>query len=161
MLGKKENGFSTLNQEEIIEEFESLTKDAGRVQEEILKRILQENKETEYLRQKCGLNGRTDLESFKVCVPLVVHKDLEPYIQRIADHGSSHILTAKPVIALSLSSGTTQGKQKFVPFTDDMFHRALFISKASFAYRNRGMTETVYSVTCTARDTTAPPHQVA
>ncbi|CAH9144638.1 unnamed protein product [Cuscuta epithymum] len=137
MLGKKENGCSTLNHQDIIEEFELLTKDAGKVQEEILKRILEENKETEYLWQKCGLNGRTDLESFKACVPLVVHKDLEPYIQRIADDGSSHILTAKPVTALSLSSGTTQGKQKFVPFTDDMFHCALFIFKASFAYRNR------------------------
>ncbi|MQL05680.1 hypothetical protein EI015_26790, partial [Escherichia coli] len=63
------------NMDKGIEEFESLTKDAERVQRETLKKILEDNASAEYVLN-LGLNGRTDPESFKVCVPLVTHKDL-------------------------------------------------------------------------------------
>lgn len=85
----------------VLEEFESLTKDAREVQRETLKKILEENGEAEYL-QDLGLGGRTDVESFKSCVPLVTHKDLEPYIQRIVDGDHWPILTAKPITSISL-----------------------------------------------------------
>lgn len=85
----------------LIEEFEAMTKDAERVQEECLEKILEENGSTEYL-QKLGLNGRTDQESFKACVPIVTYKELEPYIQRIVDGDPSPILTGKPITNMSL-----------------------------------------------------------
>uniref|UniRef100_A0A5B6ZFP1 Putative Indole-3-acetic acid-amido synthetase GH3.5 isoform 1 n=1 Tax=Davidia involucrata TaxID=16924 RepID=A0A5B6ZFP1_DAVIN len=122
--------------EEIIEEFEALTLDAENVQRETLKKILEENGDTEYLR-KWGLNGRTDPKSFKACVPLVTHKDLEPYIHRITDGDDSPILTGKPIPTISLSSGTTQGKPKFVPFNDELMQSTIQIYKTSFAFRNR------------------------
>lgn len=87
--------------EKVIKDFEELTKNAGKVQEETLKKILEENAETEYL-QLLGLNGKTDVESFKQCVPLATHKDLEPYIQRIMDGETNPILTGKPVPTISL-----------------------------------------------------------
>ncbi|PPD80278.1 hypothetical protein GOBAR_DD22786 [Gossypium barbadense] len=90
-----------LDVEKLIEEFESMTKDAGNVQRETLKKILEENGCAEYL-QNLGLNGRTDPESFKACVPLVTHNDLQPYIQRIVDGSSSPILTGKPITTISL-----------------------------------------------------------
>jgi jasmonic acid-amino synthetase len=99
MLEKMEE----FNQEKVIEEFEATTKDAERVQTETLKKILEENGSAEYL-QNLGLNGRTDPESFKNCVPLVTHKELEQYIQRIADGDSSPILTGKPITTISLRS---------------------------------------------------------
>ncbi|XVF80198.1 hypothetical protein PTKIN_Ptkin15bG0051800 [Pterospermum kingtungense] len=120
----------------VIEEFEAMTKDAGNVQRETLKKILEENGSAEYL-QNLGLNGRTDPESFKTCVPIVTHKDLEPYIQRIADGASSPILTGKPITTISLSSGTTQGKPKFVPFNDELMETTLQIYRTSYAFRNR------------------------
>lgn len=92
------------NMDKIIEEFESQTKDADRVQRETLKRILEDNASAEYL-QNLGLNGRTDPESFKACVPLVTHKDLEPYIYRIIDGDASPILTGKPITTMSLRCG--------------------------------------------------------
>ncbi|VFQ72989.1 unnamed protein product [Cuscuta campestris] len=127
---------AAFNVEEVVEVLESLTRDAGKVQEETLRRILEENKETEYL-QKWGLNGRTDPVSFKASVPLVLHMDLDPYIQRIADGDASPVLTSKPVTAMSMSSGTSQGKQKYIPFTEAMFKSSLFVLSTSFAYRNR------------------------
>ncbi|KAH7516172.1 hypothetical protein FEM48_Zijuj10G0107300 [Ziziphus jujuba var. spinosa] len=120
----------------VIEEFEAMTIDAERVQRESLKKILEENGSAEYL-QKLGLNGRTDPESYKSCVPIVTHKDLETCIHRIADGDSSPILTGKPITTISLSSGTTQGKPKFVPFNDKLMETTVQIYKTSFAFRNR------------------------
>ncbi|XP_073061930.1 jasmonoyl--L-amino acid synthetase JAR4-like [Primulina eburnea] len=133
MLDKMEEVFDP---EAVIEEFEAMTRDAGEVQTEALKKILEENGEAEYL-QEWGLNGRTDPESFRACIPLVTHKDLESYIQRIADGQNSPILTGKPITTISLSSGTTQGKPKFVPFNDELMENTLQIFKTSFAFRNR------------------------
>ncbi|XP_062154360.1 jasmonoyl--L-amino acid synthetase JAR4 [Alnus glutinosa] len=132
MLEKMEE----FNQEKVIEEFEATTKDAERVQTETLKKILEENGSAEYL-QNLGLNGRTDPESFKNCVPLVTHKELEQYIQRIADGDSSPILTGKPITTISLSSGTTQGRPKFVPFNDELMESTMQIYRTSFAFRNK------------------------
>ncbi|MED6135516.1 Jasmonoyl--L-amino acid synthetase jar4 [Stylosanthes scabra] len=124
------------NMEKVIQEFERLTKDAGRVQRETLKRILEDNASAEYL-QNLGLKGRTDPESFKACVPLVTHKELEPYIYRIIDGDTSSILTGKPITTMSLSSGTTQGKPKYLPWNDELFETTMQIYQTSFAYRNR------------------------
>ncbi|XP_068665202.1 jasmonoyl--L-amino acid synthetase JAR4-like [Aristolochia californica] len=124
------------DQESFIEEFEAMTKDAGRVQQETLQRILEENGNAKYLQQ-FGLGGRTDPQSFKACVPLCTHTDLEPYILRIVDGDTSPVLTGKSIKALSLSSGTTQGKPKFVPFNEELIHSTLQIYKTSFAFRNR------------------------
>lgn len=87
--------------EKVIEEFEELTKDAGRVQRETLKKILEDNATAEYL-QKHGLNGRTDPESYRSCVPLATHPDMEPYIRRIVVGDTSPILTGKPIKTMSL-----------------------------------------------------------
>ncbi|KAK6142729.1 hypothetical protein DH2020_023077 [Rehmannia glutinosa] len=141
-----------LNAEAVAEEFESLSMDAERVQRETLKKILEENGETEYLL-KWGLNRKTDTNSFKACVPIVTHKDLEPYIQRIADGEKSSILTGKPISTISLRykfphfdhlisiliviSGTTQGKPKYVPFNDALVESTMQMYKTSFAFRNR------------------------
>ncbi|RCV16315.1 hypothetical protein SETIT_3G128200v2 [Setaria italica] len=121
--------------EETINEFEMLTRDAGRVQQDTLKRILELNADAEYLNH-FGLNGRMDVESYKSCIPLCVHSDLEPYIQRIADGDTSPILTGKPVTSLSLSSGTTQGKPKFLPFNDELLETTLQTFQTSYAFRN-------------------------
>ncbi|XP_044492978.1 jasmonoyl--L-amino acid synthetase JAR4-like [Mangifera indica] len=132
MLEKMES----INVDQVIEEFETITKDAEKVQREALKKILEENGSAEYL-QNLGLNGRTDPESYKACVPLVSHADLEPYIRRIADGDNSRILTGKAITTISLSSGTTQGKSKFVPFNDELMENTMQIYRTSFVFRNK------------------------
>ncbi|KAM3281695.1 hypothetical protein P3S67_027341 [Capsicum chacoense] len=91
----------TFDPQQVIEEFEELSKDAGRIQEETLQKILEENGRTEYLQQ-WSLNGKTEQVSFKNCVPIVTHKDLEPYIHRIADGDLAPILTGKTITTISL-----------------------------------------------------------
>ncbi|PRQ58406.1 putative GH3 family protein [Rosa chinensis] len=124
------------NMEKVIDDFEAMTSDAERIQKETLKKILEQNRSAEYL-QLLGLNGRTDLETFKRVVPLVTHTDLDPYIQRIADGDSSPVLTGKPITTISLSSGTTQGRSKFIPFNDELMENTMQIFQTSFAFRNR------------------------
>ncbi|PNX94226.1 indole-3-acetic acid-amido synthetase, partial [Trifolium pratense] len=124
------------NMDKVIEEFEALSTDAERVQRETLRRILEDNASAEYLLN-FGLNGRTDPESFKACVPIATHKDLEPFIYRILDGDDSTILTGKPITTMSLSSGTTQGKPKYIPWNDELFESTMQIYRTSFAYRNR------------------------
>jgi hypothetical protein len=89
--------------EAVIAEFESLTRDAAAVQRDTLRRILADNACAEYLRCR-GLAGRTDAASFRACVPLATHADIEPYIARIADGDTSPVLTAKPITSISLRS---------------------------------------------------------
>ncbi|KAK3163274.1 hypothetical protein QOZ80_1AG0001530 [Eleusine coracana subsp. coracana] len=122
--------------EEVIAELERLTRDAAAVQRETLRRILAENATVVYL-QGLGLAGRTDPKSFRACVPLVTHQDLEPYIARIADGDTSAVLTAKPITSISLSSGTTQGKRKYLLFNDELCKLTVHVYRTSFAYRNR------------------------
>ncbi|KAI3764380.1 hypothetical protein L2E82_14387 [Cichorium intybus] len=125
-----------VDSEKVIQEFESLTKDAKRVQIETLKKILTENGEAEYLK-KWNLDGRFDPQSYSSCVPVVTHQDLDPYIQKIADGASHPVLTGKPITTITLSSGTTQGKPKFVPYNDELTENTMQIYRTSFAFRNR------------------------
>ncbi|CAA7402411.1 unnamed protein product [Spirodela intermedia] len=124
------------HQDAVIEEFEALTNNVGKVQRETLKMILEENSEAEYL-QSLGLGGRTDPESFKACVPLVSHPDLESYIRRIAAGESSPILTGKPITSITYTSGTTQGRPKYVPFNDFLIQNTMQAFRTSFAFRNK------------------------
>ncbi|XP_076907686.1 jasmonoyl--L-amino acid synthetase JAR6-like [Bidens hawaiensis] len=134
-----ENKFDS---QSVIEEFESLTKDAKRVQIETLKKILKENGEAEYLK-KWNLDARFDPQTYTSCVPVVTHKDLDPYIQKIADGASYPVLTGKPITTITLSSETTQGKPKFVPFNDELTENTMQIYRTSFAFRNRYFDEKI------------------
>uniref|UniRef100_A0A1J3FXT3 Jasmonic acid-amido synthetase JAR1 n=1 Tax=Noccaea caerulescens TaxID=107243 RepID=A0A1J3FXT3_NOCCA len=135
MLEKVES----FNMNRVIDEFDEMTRNAGQVQRQTLKEILEKNKAAIYL-QNCGLDGNatTDPEAaFKANVPLVTDVDLEPYIKRMVDGDSSPILTGHPVPAISLSSGTSQGRPKFVPFTDELMENTLQLFRTAFAFRNR------------------------
>ena len=89
--------------EAVIADLEALTRDAAAVQRDTLRRILGDNASAQYLRCR-GLEGRTDAASFRACVPLATHADLEPYIARIADGDTSALLTAKPITSMCLRS---------------------------------------------------------
>uniref|UniRef100_A0A0D9XPW0 Uncharacterized protein n=1 Tax=Leersia perrieri TaxID=77586 RepID=A0A0D9XPW0_9ORYZ len=134
MLEKNAN--LSREEEEVISRFERTTRDAATVQRETLLRILDENAGVEYLR-RLGLDGLTDVDSFHARVPVVTHADLEPYIQRIADGDTSPVLTAKPVTAITLSSGTTQGKRKYLLFNDERVKSSIQASQLTCAFTNR------------------------
>nr|XP_043608133.1 indole-3-acetic acid-amido synthetase GH3.10 [Erigeron canadensis]XP_043608134.1 indole-3-acetic acid-amido synthetase GH3.10 [Erigeron canadensis]XP_043608135.1 indole-3-acetic acid-amido synthetase GH3.10 [Erigeron canadensis] len=123
--------------------FEEVATNAEKVQMEILKRILEMNHGAEYLKKWLGdidvenMDAHVLQSLYVSMVPLASHVDLEPYIQRIADGDTSPLLTKQPITTLSLSSGTTEGRQKYVPFTTHSSTTTLQIFKLAAAYRSR------------------------
>lgn len=81
--------------EEALKEIEKLTTEADKVQENMLKEILEKNMETEYLSKY--MKGSKDISEFKRSVPVTTYKDIYPYIQRIANGEDSSILTGQPI----------------------------------------------------------------
>uniref|UniRef100_A0A7C8Z5R0 GH3 middle domain-containing protein n=1 Tax=Opuntia streptacantha TaxID=393608 RepID=A0A7C8Z5R0_OPUST len=129
---------------EIIRWFDEVSQNAGAVQQETLRRILELNYGVEYLRNWLGDIGNVrEIEANKLeeiyttMVPLVSHADVEPYVQRIADGDSSPILTQQRITHLSLSSGTTEGRQKYIPFTRHSAQTTLLTCRLAAAYRSR------------------------
>ncbi|XP_058209022.1 indole-3-acetic acid-amido synthetase GH3.10 isoform X1 [Rhododendron vialii] len=129
----------------IIGWFEDMAENAGRVQTEMLRRILVQNHGVEYLRKWLGddvgsveeMEGSVLESVYRSLVPVVCHADLEPYIERIADGDTSPLLTQQPITTLSLSSGTTDGRQKYVPFTSHSSKTTLQTFRLAAAYRSR------------------------
>ncbi|KAF5206324.1 Indole-3-acetic acid-amido synthetase GH3.10 [Thalictrum thalictroides] len=128
---------------EIINWFEKISENAGFVQTETLRRIIELNIGCEYLKKWLGDINVQDMDSssleslYTSLVPLVSHADLEPYITRVADGDSSPVLTQEAITTLSLSSGTTDGRQKYVPFTRHSSQTTLQIFRVAAAYRSR------------------------
>lgn len=81
--------------EEALKEIEKLTANADKVQENLLKEILERNGETEYLSQFMDKSGSP--KEFKQCVPVISYKDIQPYIQRIANGDDSSLITGHPI----------------------------------------------------------------
>ncbi|CAK9158946.1 unnamed protein product [Ilex paraguariensis] len=127
----------------IVSWFEDIAENASQVQTQTLRQILELNCGVEYLKKWLGEINIHDfeeraLESFYTSmVPLASHADLEPYIQRIADGDTSPLLTPKPITTLSLSSGTTEGRKKYVLFTRHSSKTTLQIFRLAAAYRSR------------------------
>lgn len=129
---------------EIINWFNDVSENATLMQQETLRQILENNHGVEYLSKWLGdiTNIRemdaSSLENmFTKLVPLSSHADVEPYINRIAGGDTSPLLTQHPITHLSLSSGTTDGRQKYVPFTQHSAHTSLQIFRLAAAYRSR------------------------
>ncbi|KAG8386891.1 hypothetical protein BUALT_Bualt03G0196000 [Buddleja alternifolia] len=127
----------------IIEWFEEVTEHAGDIQTETLRKILEVNCGVEYLKKWLGDVNVKEIEGsaleslYASLVPLSSHVDLEPYVQRIADGETKNLITQQPITTLSLSSGTTDGRQKYVPFTRHSSETTLQIFKLAAAYRSR------------------------
>ncbi|KAI5389859.1 hypothetical protein KIW84_075241 [Lathyrus oleraceus] len=137
------NGSGNSDYEKIISWFEDVSNNTGSVQTEILSHILKENNGVEYLKKWFGGYNILEMEAcaleslFSSLVPIASHADFEPFIQRISDGDTAPLLTQQPITTLSLSSGTTDGRQKFVPFTRHSAQTTLQIFTLSAAYRSR------------------------
>ncbi|KAM1919377.1 hypothetical protein FF1_023891 [Malus domestica] len=134
---------SVCGEDDIVRWFKEVTENAGLVQTQTLRRILELNFEVEYLKKWLGDIEIKEVDAcvleslYTSLVPLASHADLEPYIQRIANGDSGPILTKQPMTTLSLSSGTTEGRQKYVPFTRHSSQTTLQIFRLAAAYRSR------------------------
>ncbi|XP_030529223.1 indole-3-acetic acid-amido synthetase GH3.17 [Rhodamnia argentea] len=117
-------GYDPNDNEAGLKLLEDLTRDANQIQGQVLKEILTQNAQTEYLSG--FLDGRVDKELFKKKVPVVNYEDIKPYIERIANGEQSEIISSQPITELLTSSGTSGGQPKLMPSTAKDLDRKTF-----------------------------------
>ncbi|KAH9296800.1 hypothetical protein KI387_028482, partial [Taxus chinensis] len=108
--------------DQLFEKLEYYCNNAPNLQMETLEAILNHNAAAEYL-QRHGLNNRTDLKSFKECIPLTSYSDYTHEIQRIAEGDKSSILSSDPLLCMFFSSGTSSQQPKLIPHFDSELSR--------------------------------------
>ncbi|XP_039124493.1 indole-3-acetic acid-amido synthetase GH3.17-like [Dioscorea cayenensis subsp. rotundata] len=116
--------FDPNDQQESMKLIENLTENAGKIQQQVLKDILNRNSDTEYLHG--FLHGVRDVHQFKKSVPVVDYEQIKPYIDRIANGEPSNIISSEPITELLTSSGTSGGKPKIMPTTAKELDRKTF-----------------------------------
>ncbi|XP_018445569.1 4-substituted benzoates-glutamate ligase GH3.12 [Raphanus sativus] len=104
---------------------EDLTLNVKETQDNVLEVIITPNLETEYLQR---FMDRFDKELFKKNVPVVTYEDIKPYIDRVVNGESSDVISARPITGFLLSSGTSGGAQKMMPWN----HK--YLDNLTFAY---------------------------
>jgi hypothetical protein len=120
----------------VEKKFNKVTKNCGRVNEQVLYKILNENSKSE-IGIKFNFKNIKSIGQFKKQVSLTEYSDYENYITRMAN-GEKNILMSEDVKYFGHTSGTT-GKQKLIPVTKSsrkvtLQYMSLLINK--FSYNN-------------------------
>lgn len=108
--------------------FVKQTRRTEAVQEQFWRNLLLAHRDTE-LGRKYKLSEIKTIDQFREQIPILPYSSYEPLTNRIAQ-GEKNILTAEPVIYLTLTSGST-GKKKLIPTTrrsQNSFRRATLTS---------------------------------
>ncbi|MGN0213334.1 MAG: GH3 auxin-responsive promoter family protein [Muribaculaceae bacterium] len=104
-----------------LEEISRYVNYAEAVQREQLTYLLESTSYTEY-GQKYRFAHIQGYNQFKNTVPLAVYEDLKPHIMRMV-RGEKNILWPGRVTNFAQSSGTSDGKSKYIPITRESFRR--------------------------------------
>lgn len=96
--------------------FQQMSMDPVKYNEELLLKILDDNRDTEY-GKKYGFAGITSIKEFQASVPVSVYDDYAGYIIRETEKDEKNLLCAYPVNHYNKSSGT-MGNPKRIPMSD-------------------------------------------
>lgn len=100
----------------LLEYLIEMTKDPMRYNTDLLMRILDDNKDTEYGR-KYGFAEIDSIEEYQRRVPITMFDDYAGYIYEMTEEGRTNLITAYPVGHYAKSSGT-MGNPKRIPVSD-------------------------------------------
>ena len=101
---------------EEVKAFREETKRPMELTTELLMKLLDDNKDTEY-GKKYDFAGIKTIEDYQKQVPVVVYDNLAPYLERMME-GERNLLTAYNYNHFNETSGTV-GAPKVVPMTDE------------------------------------------
>ncbi|MDR1897262.1 MAG: GH3 auxin-responsive promoter family protein [Prevotellaceae bacterium] len=107
-----------------IKAIDKLKKEPDKKQEEIFHSLIKSGKNTEY-GLKYNFKNIRNFEDFRNNVPISDYSALRPYIERMRK-GENNILWNTPVKWFAKSSGTTAGKSKFIPVSNECLHKCHF-----------------------------------
>ena len=102
-----------------MKELNRYAEHAGSIQMMQLRWLLKEASQTEY-GKKYGFSGISDYEEYCKRVPLVKYEDIRQYVMRMVE-GESDILWKGKVRNFAQSSGTSDGKSKYIPISKESF----------------------------------------
>ncbi|KAL2631123.1 hypothetical protein R1flu_015809 [Riccia fluitans] len=121
-----------------LEYLEEITSNPRLHQERLLQQILEKNANSHYLQQ-FGMNGATDVQTFRKLLPVCDYEDIRPLIQRIADGDKSQLLSGDPVVELIVSTGTTGGECKLLPITEEDRSTRILMSGLNMPILNKNL----------------------
>ena len=95
---------------------DEITSNPMKIQKELLMKILQDNKDTEY-GKKYGFKNIHSIEEFRSSLPLTKYDDYSEYIRRMSEKGEKNLITSYDIAIYNKSSGTI-GTPKRIPMTN-------------------------------------------
>lgn len=115
----------------IYDEFQEMTKEPMKHQEEFLMKLLQDNKDTEY-GKKYGFADIKSIEEYQKKVPITKFDDYIEYILRMTNEGEENLICTYQIDHYNKSSGT-MGNPKRLPMSDKAIQ---IYNKYNSAYLN-------------------------
>ena len=91
------------------------TRRASTIQAQFLKQLLTEQASTT-LGQDYKLDRIDSIRQFRQNIPILPYDGYEPYVMRAA-RGEDRVMTQERPMYFNITSGTTTGRQKFIPIT--------------------------------------------
>lgn len=107
-----------------IHQIELFMKYPHDVQDEVLKRLLSNARDTEFGRHY-AFDDLINYEDYKRRVPVHTYEQLFPYIDRLM-RGEQNVLWPSEVKWFAKSSGTTNARSKFIPVTNEALEECHF-----------------------------------
>ena len=123
-IAGKANYKKVMEGQKVYSEFQQMSWEPMKYNEELLMKILDDNKDTEY-GKKYDFAHIQSIEDYQRKVPVSVYDDYVEYILRMTEHGEENLICSYPINHYSKSSGT-MGNPKKVPMSDkaiDVFFR--------------------------------------
>ncbi len=102
---------------ESLRDIDANSRRAEAISEELLFKLLDKNKETEYGKKHDFANIHT-IEDYKKKVPFSEYDDYQPYIKRMVEDNEKNLLTAEEPKHYALSSGSV-GVPKHIPVSQE------------------------------------------
>lgn len=99
-----------------INELDANCEDAIKKSEELLLKLIDDNKDTEYGR-KYNFKDIHSIEDYKRNVPFSVYDDYAPYIERMIKNDENNLISVYPAVHYAVSSGSV-GVPKSIPVSE-------------------------------------------
>ncbi len=99
-----------------MREIDTNSRDAFNISQELLMKLLEDNKDTEY-GKKYGFENIHSIEEYRERVPLSNYDDYEPYIKRMVEDNENNLITVYEPKHYALSSGSI-GVPKYIPVSE-------------------------------------------
>lgn len=96
-----------------VEELDQNSACATQLSEDLLMKLVQDNKNTEY-GKKYHFDEIHSIEDYKEKVPFSVYDDYAPYIERMIEKNEKNLLSVYPIVHYAVSSGSV-GVPKHIP----------------------------------------------